>query len=62
MSASNVARAIQDEAGWTDATLLELCLQYISNQADDGCFEDFLQVQADEEEAMTEEVLQRGYF
>lgn len=62
MDADSIARKAQEESGWTDSTLLELCLQYIDNQKDNACFSDYLERQIQEEEDLTEEVLKRGYF
>lgn len=40
---------IADEQGWTDTTLLDLALEYISNQQQDDAFTDFLRHHADVE-------------
>lgn len=42
MSAHEIAERHQEEQGWTDATLLDLCLDYIENQKSPEAFEDFL--------------------
>ena len=49
MSAENIARTVASEQGWTDATLLDLCLTYIDNQASPDAFEDHLRETANEE-------------
>ena len=49
MSASDIAYRIQDEQGWTDATLLDIVLDYIGSQQSDDAFEDYLTEHAAEE-------------
>jgi hypothetical protein len=56
MSAESIAYALQAKAGWTDATLLDLALTYISNQADDSAWEEFLQGRLDEESSYDSEL------
>ena len=46
-----VAEELQIEQGWTDTTLLGLCLDYIGNQNSDDAFKDFLQEAVDSENA-----------
>ena len=52
MAADGIAYQYQNQEGWTDATLLLICLEYIGNQQDDSAFEEFLQgkVLEDQEE------------
>lgn len=49
---------IADKQGWTDSTLLDLCLEYIGNQQSDDAFIEFLQEKADE----SDEVITTGSF
>ena len=49
MSAENIAHTIATAQGWTDTTLLALCLDYIGNQSSDDAFADYLHVRADGE-------------
>lgn len=49
MSAETILDEIGDEQGWNDSSKLSLCLQYIENQGSDSAFEDFLRIQAEEE-------------
>lgn len=49
MAAEEVMEEISAKQGWTPETQLDLALQYISNQADDDAFRDFLRQQADDE-------------
>lgn len=42
MAAPTVAYEVAEQQGWTDATLLDLCLTYIDRQGDDMAFGDFL--------------------
>ena len=49
---SYIARQIQDEQGWTDETLLDLVLVYVTNQQSDDAFEDYLREHcADEDDS-----------
>lgn len=49
MSASGIAYHIQAAQGWTDATLLDLVLDYINNQGSDDAFADYLAERAEDE-------------
>jgi hypothetical protein len=42
VSAHTTAGWFQGQQGWTDATLLDLCLTYIENQNSPEAFKDFL--------------------
>ena len=46
----SIAEAFQEQEGWTDTTLLDLCLIYIDNQQSDETFADFLSEHCAEEE------------
>lgn len=39
---AGIAYEFQNKEGWTDSTLLEICLEFISNQNSDEAFEDYL--------------------
>ena len=54
MPAERILDEIGTRQGWNDESKLTLCLRYIENQGDDSAFEDFLQRQADEENASWE--------
>jgi len=41
---------IQEEQGWTDATLLSVVLDYIDNQKCDSVFEEYLKARCAEEQ------------
>ena len=51
----SIARKIQSEGGWTDATLLEVVLNYIENQDSDDAFTDYLMQFIEDERGMTED-------
>ena len=43
MDSESILNEIANEKGWDESDKLELCLEYINNQRDNDCFEDFLQ-------------------
>ena len=44
--AAGIAYQVQNEQGWTDATLLDVVLDYIGNQDSDDAFRDYLRERA----------------
>jgi len=48
--AHSIARQTQEEQGWTDETLLDVVLDYISNQDSNDAFQDYLSGRCAEEE------------
>ena len=56
MSAENIANDIAAKQGWTDTTLLDLCLAYIDNQGSNDAFEGYLHgIAAEESQPDTDE-------
>jgi hypothetical protein len=53
MSAENIANEIATRQGWSDDTLLDLCLGYINRQGDNDAFSDYLTSIAEEENSST---------
>lgn len=51
--------AIAQQQGWSDRTLLDLCLEYIGNQQNDDAFTEFLEEKAASE---NDEVVTSGPF
>lgn len=49
MNGPYLTRRYADTTGWNESTLLELALQYIANQQDDGAFIEFLDTAAEDE-------------
>lgn len=47
MHASEIAQDVQAEAGWTDATLLDVVLDYIDNQGSNDAFSAYLAERAE---------------
>jgi len=54
MSVNSIARTLQIEAGWTDSTLLELCLEFIENNNMEDSFSSYLEQQINDENLLEE--------
>jgi hypothetical protein len=58
MPADEIMQRHAERAGWSEATQLDLALQYIANQGSDDAFEDFLQEQDGESTVPTPATLE----
>lgn len=49
MSIQQIVDSFTETQGWSDSTLLDLCMEYIENQGANQAFQDFLSDKAQQE-------------